>query len=117
LLRAFSSARSMVVSPTAVILNAHVEHAALPKNLDQDGPRKSAPKAAGPKAKKSSGRADKAADRKAAQAYERERPLGNGLIRLRLFRPRSRRPCLSCPLRAGPFVIPTAARRKSKRCA
>jgi hypothetical protein len=49
------------------------EHAALPKNLDQDGPRKSAPKAAGPKAKKSSGRPDKAADRKAAQAYERER--------------------------------------------
>jgi hypothetical protein len=49
------------------------EHAALPKNLGQDGPRKSTSKPAGPKAKKSSGRPDKAADRKAAQAYERER--------------------------------------------
>jgi hypothetical protein len=32
------------------------EHAVLPKNLDQDGPKKSASKPAGPKAKKSSGR-------------------------------------------------------------
>jgi hypothetical protein len=48
------------------------EHAVLPKNLGQDGPKKSASKPAGPKAKKSSGRPDKAADRKAAQAYERE---------------------------------------------
>jgi hypothetical protein len=48
-------------------------HAALPKNLNQDGPKKSAPKPAGSKATKSSVRPDKAADRKAAQAYERQR--------------------------------------------
>ena len=50
------------------------ENAELPKNLGQDARRKSAP----PKppvrtAKKSSSEPDKAADRKAAQAYERER--------------------------------------------
>ena len=49
------------------------EHAALPKNLEQDGWKKPAPKPSGRKAKKSPARADEAADRKAAQAYERER--------------------------------------------
>jgi hypothetical protein len=49
------------------------EHAALPKNLGRDEPKKSASKPSGPKAKKSSVRSDSAADRKAAQAYERER--------------------------------------------
>jgi hypothetical protein len=49
------------------------EHAELPKNLGQDGPKKSAPKPAGRKAKETSASPDKAADRKASQAYERER--------------------------------------------
>ena len=49
------------------------EHAVLPKNLGQDGPKKSAPKPAGRKAKETSASPDKAADRKASQAYERER--------------------------------------------
>jgi hypothetical protein len=46
------------------------EHAELPKNLHRDGRKKPAHK---PSTKKSSGPPDKAADRKAAQAYERER--------------------------------------------
>lgn len=49
------------------------EHAALPKNLEQDGWKKAALKPSGRKAKKSPARADEAANRKAAQAYERER--------------------------------------------
>src|ERR1700709_2367065 len=40
------------------------EHPALPKNLGQDGPKKSASKQAGPKAKEASGRPDKPADSK-----------------------------------------------------
>jgi hypothetical protein len=48
------------------------EHAALPKNLGQDGRKKPAHKPSA-KAKKSAAQPDKAADRKAAQAYERER--------------------------------------------
>jgi flagellin-like hook-associated protein FlgL len=48
------------------------EHAELPKNLDQDGSKKPAPKPSA-KAKTSSALGDKAGDRKAAQAYERER--------------------------------------------
>jgi hypothetical protein len=49
------------------------EHAALPKNLGQDAPKKSTLKPAAPKAKKSSVRPDKETDRNAARAYERER--------------------------------------------
>ena len=48
------------------------EHAELPKNLDRDGRKKAALKPPA-KTKKSSAQPDKAADRKAAQAYERER--------------------------------------------
>ena len=48
------------------------EHAELPKNLGQDGRKKPAHKPSA-KAKMSSAQPDKAADRKAAQAYERER--------------------------------------------
>src|ERR1700689_4390633 len=47
------------------------EHSQLPKNLDQGERKKPAPKPSA-KAKKSSAPPDKAADRKAAQAYERE---------------------------------------------
>lgn len=49
------------------------EHAELPKNLGQEGRKKPAPRWPGRKAKKSSAEPDKAADRKAAHAYERER--------------------------------------------
>jgi hypothetical protein len=49
------------------------ENAELPKNLDQDGPKKSGPKPAGRKAKETSAQPDKVADRKASQAYDRER--------------------------------------------
>ena len=49
------------------------EHAELPKNLGQAGPKKSARKRSVRKVKESSAQPDKAADRKAAQAYERER--------------------------------------------
>lgn len=49
------------------------EHADLPKNLDQGQRKKPALKPSGRKAKKSPARPDEAADRKAAQAYERER--------------------------------------------
>jgi hypothetical protein len=48
------------------------KHAALPKNLGQDGRKKPAHKPSA-KAKKSPAQPDKAVDRKAAQAYERER--------------------------------------------
>jgi hypothetical protein len=48
------------------------EHADLPKNLDQ-GERKKPARRPSAKGKKSSAPPDKAADRKAAQAYERER--------------------------------------------
>ena len=48
------------------------EHAELPKNLGQDGRKKPAHKPS-TKAKKSPAQPDKGADRKAAQAYERER--------------------------------------------
>src|SRR5580692_10602156 len=48
------------------------EHAELPKNLGEDGRKKPAHKPSA-KAKKSPAQPDKAADRKAAQAYERER--------------------------------------------
>jgi hypothetical protein len=48
------------------------EHAELPKSLGQDGRKKPAHKPS-TKAKKSSAQPDKAADRQAAQAYERER--------------------------------------------
>jgi hypothetical protein len=48
------------------------EHAELPKNLGQDGRKKPAHKPSA-KEKTSSAQRDKAADRKAAQAYERER--------------------------------------------
>ena len=48
------------------------EHAELPKNLGEDGRKKPAHKPSA-KAKMSSALPDKAADRKAAQAYERER--------------------------------------------
>ena len=48
------------------------EHAELPKNLGQDGGKKTTRKPPA-KARKSSAQPDKAADRKAAQAYERER--------------------------------------------
>ena len=47
------------------------EHAELPKDLGQDERKKPVPNPA--KAKKSPGQPDKVADRKAAQAYERER--------------------------------------------
>src|SRR6202161_3435448 len=47
------------------------EHAELPKDLGQDERKKPVPKPA--KAKKAPGQPDKVADRKAAQAYERER--------------------------------------------
>jgi hypothetical protein len=49
------------------------EHAALPKNLGQDGRKKKPAHKPSAKAKKSPAQPDKAADRKAAQAYERER--------------------------------------------
>jgi hypothetical protein len=49
------------------------ERAELPKDLGQDGRKKPAHKPSGRKATKSPARADEAADRKAAQAYERER--------------------------------------------
>jgi hypothetical protein len=50
------------------------EHAELPKNLDDDGrPRKGHAKPSGRRTKQTPARADKAADRKAAQAYELER--------------------------------------------
>src|SRR6202789_3265319 len=45
------------------------EHAELPRNLGQDGPKKSARKPSLRKAKDSSTQPGKAADRKAAQAY------------------------------------------------
>jgi flagellin-like hook-associated protein FlgL len=48
------------------------ENAELPKNLDQDG-RKGPARKPSTKAKKSYAQPDNAADRKAAQAYERER--------------------------------------------
>jgi hypothetical protein len=48
------------------------EHAELPKSLGQDGLKKPAHKPSA-KAKKSFAQPDKAADRQAAQAYERER--------------------------------------------
>jgi hypothetical protein len=49
------------------------EHAELPTNLESGGPAKAARKSKGPKAKKRSSRpVDKAAERKAALAYERE---------------------------------------------
>jgi hypothetical protein len=48
------------------------EHAELPKNLGQDRRKKPAHKPSA-KAKKSPAQPDKATDRKAAQAYERER--------------------------------------------
>ena len=48
------------------------EHAELPKNLGREGPTKAAPKSPRRKAKQASVRPD-TADRKAAQAYERER--------------------------------------------
>jgi hypothetical protein len=48
------------------------EHAELPKNLGEDGRKKPAHKPSG-KAKESSAHPDEAVDRKAAQAYERER--------------------------------------------
>jgi hypothetical protein len=50
-----------------------VENAELPKNLGEDGPTKTARKPSVRKEKKTSAEPDKAADRKAAQAYERER--------------------------------------------
>jgi hypothetical protein len=50
------------------------EHAELPKNLGDGGPsRKAAPKSPHRKARQATVRSDKGADRKAAQAYERER--------------------------------------------
>src|ERR1700730_13121540 len=49
------------------------EHAALPKNLGQDGRKDVDAHKPSAKAKKSPAQPDKAADRKAAQAYERER--------------------------------------------
>lgn len=49
------------------------EHAELPKNLGQDRQKKSAPKPSASTATKPLGQLDKATDRKAAQAYERER--------------------------------------------
>ena len=49
------------------------EHAELPKSLGQDARRQRAPAPPPRKAKKPSAKPDKAADRKAAQAYERER--------------------------------------------
>jgi hypothetical protein len=49
------------------------EHAELPKYLGEGGRKKPATRPTGGKAKKSSTRPDKAADRKAAQAYEQER--------------------------------------------
>src|SRR6185437_2180922 len=48
------------------------EHAELPKNLGQDGGKRAAKKPA-TRAREISPQADKAADRKASQAYERER--------------------------------------------
>jgi hypothetical protein len=49
------------------------EHAELPTDLGDGGPRKAVRKSIGPKAKKSSSRpVDKTAERKAALAYERE---------------------------------------------
>ena len=50
------------------------EHAELPKNLGQDGGKRAAKKPA-TRAREISPQADKAADRKASQAYERERQL------------------------------------------
>jgi hypothetical protein len=49
------------------------EHADLPKNLGRDAPRSSATNSPRPKKKKARGKLDKTADRKASQAYERER--------------------------------------------
>ena len=49
------------------------EHSELPKNLDRGERRKPAPESSNRKAKKSSVQPDKAADRRAAQAFERER--------------------------------------------
>jgi hypothetical protein len=49
------------------------EHAELPKDLGLRERKKAAPKPSGRKAKKSSNLPDEAADRKAAQGYERER--------------------------------------------
>jgi hypothetical protein len=49
------------------------EHAELPKNLAQNARERAAPEPPVRKATKSSIRPDKAADRRAAQAYERER--------------------------------------------
>jgi hypothetical protein len=47
------------------------ENARLPKNLGRDAPSKPASKSSGRKARKISAKPDKAADRKASQAYER----------------------------------------------
>jgi hypothetical protein len=49
------------------------EHAELPKTLGGGAPRNSSSKPPGRKAKKAEGKPDKTADRKASQAYERER--------------------------------------------
>ena len=49
------------------------EHAELPKNLGQVRGKKRAPARPAPKTKKAAATPDKAADRKTAQAYERER--------------------------------------------
>src|ERR1700744_3287395 len=49
------------------------EHAELPKNLGESGRTKHAPAPSARKAKKPPTKSDKAAARKAAQAYERER--------------------------------------------
>src|SRR5712672_2707334 len=48
------------------------EHAELPTDIGGDGPRKATRKSKGSKAKKPSRPVDKAAERKAALAYERE---------------------------------------------
>jgi hypothetical protein len=49
------------------------EHADLPKSFGEDRPSKTARRSADRKAKVTSARPDKATDRKAAQAYDRER--------------------------------------------
>ena len=55
------------------------EHAELPKNLGESGRQKKPPsKPSARKGKASSAQPDKAADKKAAQAYERERSVANG---------------------------------------
>jgi hypothetical protein len=66
------SADPDVIAATMAKPGVVLKHAELPKNLDQGQRKKPALKPSGRKAKKSPARPDEAADRKAAQACERE---------------------------------------------